>query len=148
MRSITSAAVQLAGHWQREHTLYIQTPVEKDFGSQKMKKHQIEFRWVRGHVVNVENEKCDQLSAAALRQPNLSADEGYEKKPETEGGRPENFFRAESQPFQESLVCVRVAGLEEFVPPFPLRLLSRPISSNMATHSFTFTWFFIGRFAL
>ncbi len=51
-------------------------------------KHQVEFRWVKGHAGNVENELCDQLSRDALREPNLPADEGYENKPETEGVRP------------------------------------------------------------
>lgn len=50
--------------------------------------HQVEFRWVRGHAGNLENERCDQLSMAALHQPNLPADEGYENKPESEGVRP------------------------------------------------------------
>ena len=50
--------------------------------------HQVEFRWVKGHAGNPENERCDQLSMAALRQANLPADEGYENKPESEGGRP------------------------------------------------------------
>jgi ribonuclease HI len=51
-------------------------------------RHQVEFRWVKGHAGNLENERCDQLSMAALRQPNLPADEGYENKPEAEGVRP------------------------------------------------------------
>src|SRR6266404_349077 len=51
-------------------------------------KHQVEFRWVRGHAGNRENERCDQLSMAALRQPSLATDEGYENKPEAEGERP------------------------------------------------------------
>jgi ribonuclease HI len=50
--------------------------------------HQVEFRWVKGHAGNRENERCDQLSNAALRQPNLPADEGYENKPKIQGGRP------------------------------------------------------------
>jgi ribonuclease HI len=50
--------------------------------------HQVEFRWVKGHAGNLENERCDQLSMATLHQPNLPADEGYENKPETEGERP------------------------------------------------------------
>src|SRR2546428_6286143 len=50
--------------------------------------HQVEFRWVKGHAGNLENERCDQLSMAALRQPNLPADEGYETKPETHCVRP------------------------------------------------------------
>jgi len=50
--------------------------------------HQVEFRWVRGHAGHPENERCDQLAMTALRQPNLPVDEGYENKPEVEGGRP------------------------------------------------------------
>lgn len=50
--------------------------------------HQVEFHWVKGHAGNEENERCDQLSMNALRQPNLSADEGYENKPVNEVGRP------------------------------------------------------------
>ena len=50
--------------------------------------HQVEFRWIKGHAGNLENERCDQLSMAALRQPNLPADDGYENKPVFEGGRP------------------------------------------------------------
>jgi ribonuclease HI len=50
--------------------------------------HQVEFRWVKGHAGIQENERCDQLAMAALCQPNLPADGGYENKPETEGVRP------------------------------------------------------------
>ncbi len=45
-------------------------------------KHQVEFRWVKGHAGHVENERCDQLAMAALRGANLPADEGYEKQME------------------------------------------------------------------
>ena len=51
--------------------------------------HQVEFRWVKGHAGHAENERCDQLAMAALRQPNLPVDDGYENKPETDGVRPE-----------------------------------------------------------
>ena len=51
--------------------------------------HQVEFRWVKGHAGNLENERCDQLAMAALRQPNLPVDAGYENKPETDGVRPD-----------------------------------------------------------
>jgi ribonuclease HI len=50
--------------------------------------HQVAFCWVKGHAGHQENERCDQLSCAALRQPNLPADEGYENKPEIQEGRP------------------------------------------------------------
>ena len=49
--------------------------------------HQVEFRWVKGHAGHLENECCDRLAMAALRQSNLLVDEGYENKPETEGVR-------------------------------------------------------------
>ena len=39
--------------------------------------HEVEFRWVKGHSSNVENEKCDQLAESAARKPNLPVDEGY-----------------------------------------------------------------------
>lgn len=52
-------------------------------------KHQVEFRWVKGHAGLPENERCDQLAMAALREPNLPTDEGYENKPESEGVRPD-----------------------------------------------------------
>jgi ribonuclease HI len=50
--------------------------------------HRVEFRWVRGHAGNLENERCDQLSMEALSQANLPADEGYENRSVIEGGRP------------------------------------------------------------
>ena len=40
-------------------------------------KHEVEFRWVRGHVGNPENERCDQLAVQAARQKDLPLDEGY-----------------------------------------------------------------------
>ena len=39
--------------------------------------HRVEFRWVRGHAGDRENERCDRLAVAAARQPNLPADPGY-----------------------------------------------------------------------
>ena len=40
--------------------------------------HDVEFRWVRGHAGNRENERCDRLAVAAARGPNLVIDTGYE----------------------------------------------------------------------
>ena len=51
-------------------------------------KHQVQFRWVKGHAGHLENERCDQLAMAALRRSDLPIDEGYENKAE-EGARPE-----------------------------------------------------------
>src|SRR6266404_8596455 len=50
--------------------------------------HQVEFQWVKGHAGNKENECCDRLSCAALRQPNLLIDEGYKNKSDSEERRP------------------------------------------------------------
>jgi len=41
--------------------------------------HEVDFRWIRGHAGNKENERCDELAVAASLQPNLSADFEYEK---------------------------------------------------------------------
>ena len=54
---------------------------------QLCKAHKVEFRWVKGHAGNPENERCDQLSTAAMGQLNLPPDEGY--KSESEGIRPD-----------------------------------------------------------
>lgn len=43
--------------------------------------HEVNFVWVKGHVGDPENERCDQLSYAALRQKELPPDEGYENPP-------------------------------------------------------------------
>ena len=40
--------------------------------------HEVEFRWVRGHAGNVENERCDQLAVEAAHRRDLPVDEGYE----------------------------------------------------------------------
>jgi ribonuclease HI len=40
--------------------------------------HEVEFRWVRGHSGNRENQRCDQLALAAAGRRGLPADTGYE----------------------------------------------------------------------
>jgi ribonuclease HI len=40
--------------------------------------HDVELRWIRGHVGNVDIETCDQLAMAAARRPNLPVDTVYE----------------------------------------------------------------------
>ena len=40
--------------------------------------HEVEFRWVRGHAGNPENERCDQLAVQAAHQENLLIEQGYE----------------------------------------------------------------------
>jgi ribonuclease HI len=42
-------------------------------------KHRVEFRWVRGHSGNPDNERCDQLATAAAQRQDLAVDVIYEK---------------------------------------------------------------------
>jgi ribonuclease HI len=42
--------------------------------------HEVEFRWVRGHNSQTENEWCDQLAEAAAHQPDLPVDVGYKSE--------------------------------------------------------------------
>jgi ribonuclease HI len=41
-------------------------------------KHEVVFRWVRGHAGNPENERCDVLAKNAAQGMNLPPDCGYE----------------------------------------------------------------------
>ena len=41
--------------------------------------HDVEFKWVRGHAGESENERCDQLAKAASSGSNLPVDENYER---------------------------------------------------------------------
>jgi ribonuclease HI len=41
--------------------------------------HKIQFRWVKGHAGNEENECCDRLAVAAAKQQDLPPDLGYEQ---------------------------------------------------------------------
>ena len=41
-------------------------------------KHVVQFRWVRGHAGDAENERCDHLAVQAARQPDLPPDLGYQ----------------------------------------------------------------------
>lgn len=41
-------------------------------------RHQVKFKWLKGHAGHAENERCDRLAFAAASVPNLKADAGYE----------------------------------------------------------------------
>ena len=43
-----------------------------------LEKHDVEFRWVRGHAGNPGNERADELAVAASKGSDLAVDEGYE----------------------------------------------------------------------
>jgi len=40
--------------------------------------HNVEFRWVRGHNNNIENERCDVLAVAASKGAHVGVDVAYE----------------------------------------------------------------------
>ena len=43
--------------------------------------HAVEMVWVKGHAGIDDNERCDQLASAALLQPDLPPDKGYDPDP-------------------------------------------------------------------
>lgn len=45
-----------------------------------LEKHDVEFRWVRGHNNNVENERCDRLAVCAAQGPDLEIDAGFRRE--------------------------------------------------------------------
>ncbi len=45
-----------------------------------LEKHQVDFRWVKGHAGNVENERCDTLVNEARKSKSLLQDKGYHKQ--------------------------------------------------------------------
>lgn len=42
------------------------------------RKHQVEFKWIKGHNNHPQNERCDQLAVFAASQDKLSIDSYYE----------------------------------------------------------------------
>ncbi|AWG21026.1 ribonuclease HI [Flavobacterium faecale] len=44
------------------------------------RKHQVDFKWVKGHNNHPQNERCDQLAVMASQSPTLSVDAFYEKE--------------------------------------------------------------------
>lgn len=44
------------------------------------RKHQVDFKWIKGHNNHPQNERCDQLAVMASQQEKLSIDAYYEKE--------------------------------------------------------------------
>lgn len=44
------------------------------------RKHQVDFKWIKGHNNHPQNERCDQLAVIASGLPNLSVDAFYENE--------------------------------------------------------------------
>ncbi|HPW98718.1 MAG TPA: ribonuclease HI [Flavobacterium sp.] len=47
------------------------------------RKHQVDFKWIKGHNNHPQNERCDELAVYASGLPNLSIDAYYEKENDT-----------------------------------------------------------------
>lgn len=43
------------------------------------RKHQVKFKWIRGHNNHPQNERCDQLAVAASKEKRLLIDKGFEE---------------------------------------------------------------------
>lgn len=43
-----------------------------------LQRHQVSFRWVKGHADNPENERCDALARAAIQSGSLLEDTAYQ----------------------------------------------------------------------
>ncbi|WP_140486368.1 ribonuclease HI [Flavobacterium sp. GSA192] len=44
------------------------------------RKHQVDFRWIKGHNSHPQNERCDELAVFASNQKSLSVDAFYENE--------------------------------------------------------------------
>ncbi|MEZ0007862.1 ribonuclease HI [Flavobacterium sp. 28YEA47A] len=44
------------------------------------RKHQVDFKWIKGHNNHPQNERCDRLAVMASGLPNLSVDAFYERE--------------------------------------------------------------------
>ncbi len=43
-----------------------------------LERHQVRFKWIRGHVGHAENERCDELARAAASSPGQPEDTGFD----------------------------------------------------------------------
>ena len=46
------------------------------------RKHQVDFKWIKGHNNHIQNERCDELAVMASMRKTLSVDAFYEKEDE------------------------------------------------------------------
>jgi ribonuclease HI len=67
-----------ANHWQRNKREKALNPDLWERLLQRTAMCEVEFRWVRGHAGDPENERCDQLAMAAARGADLAVDNAYE----------------------------------------------------------------------
>ncbi len=68
-----------ANNWQRNKK---EKAVNADLWAQLLdlcNQHEVNFKWVRGHSGDTENERCDYLAVQAAKQDSLPPDTGYEQ---------------------------------------------------------------------
>jgi ribonuclease HI len=51
-----------------------------------MELHEVDFVWLRGHVGNPDNERCDRLAKQAAQRGNLPPDSAYENPVQLQPG--------------------------------------------------------------
>ena len=50
-------------------------------------KHQVKFKWIKGHNDHPQNERCDQLAVKAAKKETLQVDEGFELSQNNKAGK-------------------------------------------------------------
>ena len=51
------------------------------------KKHEVKFKWIKGHNDHAQNERCDQLAVKAAKKETLQVDEGFELSQNNTAGK-------------------------------------------------------------
>jgi ribonuclease HI len=68
-----------ANGWMRTKTEPAQNPDLWDRLLQLCAKHDVQFKWVKGHAGIAGNERCDELATQAAKGTKLAVDREYEK---------------------------------------------------------------------
>jgi ribonuclease HI len=50
-------------------------------------KHQVKFKWIKGHNDHPQNERCDELAVKAAKKETLQVDEGFELSQNNTAGK-------------------------------------------------------------
>ncbi len=76
-----------ANKWKRNKREYAKNPDLWERLLDVCERHEVTFRWVKGHAGDPNNERCDRLAVQASRQPSLLPDDGYQARPRQSGQR-------------------------------------------------------------
>ena len=71
--------------WEKKHFAKKKNPDLWQRFLRAYRQHRVKFQWIRGHNGHPQNELCDELAVAARSQPDLMADEAYERMGEGDG---------------------------------------------------------------